>query len=226
MLFSDEVLFLHVPKAGGSSITRYLLNELRGPLTLCVPENAFEHARGTVEYEDVNERLTLIVGKRHETLPEAIEVLESQGRHLADFVLVLAVARNPYELERSHFLHLQNPYMQRRRRPDDPAVLLARAGDFERFCKEALFMGGVDVGDYFLLDGREPPNMRVVRFERLEEEVPRLVSPFGIGRMNIPHVNRTPRESRPSLTPRVKRLIEVRHPYLAHMYGEGAGTEV
>ena len=216
MLFSDQVLFVHVPKAGGMSITRYLLNELSGPLALSVPERMFEHARGMVEHEDVHGRLTLIDGKRHETLPEAAEVLRSHGRGLDDFSIVLAIARSPYELELSYFLHLQKPHVQERRGPDGFFVRLARLGDFERFCEEAPFYN-VNPDDYFLLDGKQPSNMHIVRFERFAEEVPRLVSPFGLGRMSMSHRNKTPPGPRPALTPRAKRAIDARFPYLTEL---------
>ena len=224
MLVTDNVLFLHVPMAGEGPVTRYLVNELQGPLALHTPERGFEIARGIVEYDDVDERLTLVPGKRHETLAEAVDVLAAEGRRLDDFALVLAVARQPYELERSYFLHLQKPAVQARAQPANRAVALAASGDFERFCEEAPWVGARDLSEYFLLDGEQPSNMHVVRFERLAADLPPLVAPFAFRRRQMPHVDRPPEAPQPDLTPRAMQLIESKHPYLAQLYGVGSAA--
>ena len=112
MIIGENFIFNHTPKCGGMSVTRWILNNVDGPLTMVVPENAFEHTREMVRFDDVLPRLRFINGKRHETLPETKQTLEALGRKEPEFVI--SIIRDPYALLRSYFYYLQQPHIVKR----------------------------------------------------------------------------------------------------------------
>lgn len=196
MIFNEHIAFLHVPKMGGMSITNFLLNNLPGEIHLVVPEASFEHAWQAVKFEDVRSRLHLHVGDRHERWHEAQDLLAGLGFSLERFRKVLAVIRNPYTLERSHFQHLRKPATLKWRLGDGKEARLdtqlAMAGDFHRFCQEAPFYGKLPsrIERYYTPDGRTlPGNLRLIRFESFEADLMREVEGFSLGRSALGHEN-------------------------------------
>ena len=121
------------------SVTRWILNNVDGPLIVVVPENAFEHTREMVRFDDVLSRLTLINGKRHETLPETKQTLEALGRKEPEFVI--SIIRDPYALLRSYFYYLQQPHIVKRHAGKFPRQRAAIESGFEGFCKTCKFFG-------------------------------------------------------------------------------------
>src|SRR5204862_3166773 len=56
-------------------------------------------------------KLRRIAGTRHENLVQAAQVLAPLGRKLGDFEIVLALIRNPYDLEVSRFRYLRRGHL-------------------------------------------------------------------------------------------------------------------
>lgn len=202
MLITDNVVFIHVPKTAGMSVTRYLIDILPGEKILTVPSG---HA--TVE-----DGLTIKRGSRHENLTDAALVLEELGRSIWDIPLVLAVIRNPYDLEASRFFYYRIGH------PWDAGPLqdLAMEGDFDRFCREALYpyiRRPVPIERYYSLDGDVPlPNMRLIRFENLSADLNDALSPFVTTSAVLPHENAT-------LRPPWRELVNERNePYIYEKY--------
>ena len=94
MIISDDVLFLHVPRAGGTSATQFLLNTLPTPI---------HYISRTPNATVCREDLTHENGHPHQTLSEAQEYLRRHGRELSDFRSIMAVVRNPYDHFVSHY---------------------------------------------------------------------------------------------------------------------------
>src|SRR5689334_16152891 len=190
MLFNEEVLFIHVPKMAGMSITTYLINDLPGVITIALPEMAFDHARRSARFADVRDRLWLIRGSRHEDLARAERVLSRHGRRLEDFRLILASMRNPYDLEVSYYCHLRKESVRKRRKRAVSELALARAGDFEAFARTAPYFGHLPSGieRYYTLRGKTPDNLQILRLEEIGRDIP-ILAPYTLGRFPVPHIN-------------------------------------
>jgi hypothetical protein len=179
MIFCSELLFLHVPKTGGISVSEVLLDVLPRPVYYSVPEGHGERPRSGV---------IRIPGVRHETLEEAEETVQQYGFRLGDFPVVLACLRNPYELEVSRYAYL------RKEHPWDRGVSqdLALAGDFERFATQSPPHARRPLETYFLLRGQVPENLRIARLEELSTELADVLRLIGVNsKIRLRRTNRS-----------------------------------
>lgn len=221
MLISDHVLFLHVPKTGGRSVSDYLVNNLMGPIEESLGYKAALDGR-RFAFDDVAARATVFRGRRHEDVQQAIEVLAARGRRLSDFDLILAVVRNPYDLEVSHYEHLRKPSVIERRGAQAPPVQAAATGDFGHFVTHAPFFGCLpaQMERFYTYEGAVPDNMRLVRFESFAEEIRSLVGPYSYDRSPFPHINASEgrRPYADYLTPEIEEAIYEKYRYLFELY--------
>ena len=165
MVFNDKVLFIHVPKTGGIAVTRFLIDNTRGDVTISVPPG----------HPSAGPKVKEIAGTRHERLHEAAALLATLGRKLEDFETIVSIVRNPYDLEVSYFHQKQKAKPWERGRAKD----FATAGDFLEFVRHAPFNSRlpVHIEDWYEIDGAAPGNLRVLRFENIEQELYAAVSP-------------------------------------------------
>lgn len=208
MIFSKDLLFIHVPKTAGMSTSGYLLDILSKPVYLTHPVEVWNDAlaeKGIVQ----------IVGKRHEALPEARDVVARYGFAIDRFPIILATIRNPYDLEVSRYTYLRRQHPWER----GPEQELALACTFEEFAVKNQQRGGSwatgavttrdpaatadwgrdqpeypnELRDFYQLDGRVPDNLRMIRFENLVEDLTDALCSVGIeGRPeDFPWVNRS-----------------------------------
>lgn len=206
MLFNDRVLFLHVPKAAGTSATSFLIRNLGGPVTLTEPQdrpNASDRippaARMKLTFRRLRRQLGLwrrpsvriISGSRHENLEEACAALATLGRKLEEFESIAAIIRNPYDLEVSRYHFFRRGHMGVQGLAHELAEELALAGDFAAFAKHAPYHGRLpgQIQDWFEIDRRMPANMRVIRFENLEHELTAMISPLASIHAHLPRLN-------------------------------------
>ncbi len=222
MLISDHVLFLHVPKTGGLSVTRYLIENLKGPIALSRGLKAKPRRNADWPYDDIAPRLSEFRGGRHEPLRRAAKVLAGQGRQLSDFKLILAVIRNPYDLEVSHYEHQRKPKIVKRRGESDAAVAAAATGDFAHFARVAPYYGNLParIERYYTIKGETPANMQLVRFEALSCTVPDLLAPYSFNRGAFPHHNVSSGRGpyRDYLTPEAEAAIYDKYRFLFDFY--------
>lgn len=184
MIFSDRLLFLHVPKTGGSSVVHYLLDAL--------PKPAF-YSRPADMKATVPPGVTVFEGVAHEDLAEARVILERRGLGLDPFPVIVACVRNPYALEVSRFAFLRRDLNSYNHGTQQALALL---DDFELFAICSRPHGQRPLESYFTLDGVVPPNLRIVRLESLDKDLPACLAAGGIdgSTTRIPHSNATQHE--------------------------------
>lgn len=178
MIWNDQILFIHVPKTAGMSLTSLLMENL--------PGNVFLTGHGKREDRG---RQTLLPGKRHETMAEAANILEMRRRPLSSFEKIIAVLREPYTLEISRFNYLRLGHAVDK----GPAQDIAMKGDFKEYLRRAPFFGfyppRLDL--YYHLFGLVPDNAIFIRFEELNTGLHQHVMPYLEGTPSIPHTNKT-----------------------------------
>jgi hypothetical protein len=126
IVFSPDVLFVHVPKAGGTSVTQYLLENLTPPVYYVSP--------GHLGF-DKREGLTHIPGLPHKPLSVARDFMCEHGFDLTDFPLILAIVRNPYDIIVSNYAYQQRvvvPYELMNARDAPPRRLTSPRSDLRQ----------------------------------------------------------------------------------------------
>ncbi|GGD09562.1 hypothetical protein [Aquisalinus flavus] len=175
MIFGKNYLFIHTPKTGGMSVSRWLLNNADGPLNVCTPASSFDHTRTSIEFDDVEPRLTLIDGKRHEVVSEAADVLEAQGIDPETIPLVFSVTRDPVQLLLSYYKHVRKPWVVKFRHGADGKLtgdtLLASEGNFSEFARNCQFYNkSADfMRDYYVDNSGRIKKVHYVPLEFLNE---------------------------------------------------------
>ncbi len=211
MLFSDKLLFIHAPKMAGMSVTKLLLDNIQDHITLVVPSGRPDPAINVplmvrakanlkATLTDLKNRMfrnvTIAEGMRHERMADAALALAPFGRCLEDFETILAVARNPYDLEVSRYHFLRLGYLGVAGLSQGRAQQIAFAGDFTGFARTAPYLGRLParIEDWYEIDGKMPQNLRILRFESLEHDLERIVSPLYPIRRKLAKLNVSPHE--------------------------------
>jgi hypothetical protein len=209
LVFNDRVLALHVPKTGGNSLSVFLLQTLDRPIVY-----QSWHPRSEIDHDAV----TFIRGNPHASLRDAAALAHNYGIELSDFSVILAVLRNPYELEVSR-------YESFRQQVHDPALSsrdheLARTLDFPSYIKAYLAPNGVPLSRnlqrLISIDDKIPANLRFIRFERLVPETRMRLLEAGItADGDFPWLNQSihaPAES--FYTPRAEEIVYQAHRWM------------
>ena len=206
MLWNDHLLFLHVPKAAGTSVTSFLIRNLPGKIFLTEPRERLDStpsipisAKLRLKMRRLRRALSLlrrpslevVEGARHENLQEAREILERRGRKLDSFEAIVAIIRNPYDLEVSRFHFFRRGHMGVKGLANEYAEELALGGDFAAFARLAPYHGRLPgrIEDWFEIQGRTPGNIRIIRFELLIQELEQAISPFCSLQAPLPKLN-------------------------------------
>jgi len=192
MILNKDLLFIHVPKTGGTSVSYYLMKTLSKPVFYFAP-----HLKG-----DEPEGIIHAKCDRHMPLLRAKEL----G---IDAPLVLVVIRNPYDLvvSRYHFLRhvFSAPIIT-------PMHQLALDVDFETFAIEHTHPSQEI---YFLCDGELPRHARIVKFEKLDHAITSAARDANDGRTSLavfPHKGISPHKPWQScITPAAEEAIYQRN---------------
>lgn len=135
----------------------------------------------------VENGVTSLPGRRHETLFDAASFFSYRNMRLEDFEKIFAVMRNPYDLELSRYAYL------RKNLPQDKgeAQTIAMAHEFKDYLRQAPFFGmnppRLDL--YYQLNGILLPNLVVLKFERLRDDIHTYLKPYLEGDYELPHHN-------------------------------------
>lgn len=146
MLHSRDFAFIHVPKTGGMSVTRFLINAVEAPVTVFAPANAEAHCHAMAETPQALEKLSYVHGKRHETCEEACAQIEGHGLPVPPHAF--SVVRHPFDLMLSYYKHMRKPWIWKQRGMSAntlrDAPKLAMELDFEEFCDACAFYDMTD----------------------------------------------------------------------------------
>jgi len=188
MLFSEKLLFIHVPKTAGMSVEKFLIDNIQEGVTVTDgrgPANPSIRLPAFVTFKLGVKRIVAgaaawnrpsvntVDGSRHVRLRDAQKILAPFGRQLSDFHLIIAVVRNPYDLEVSRYHFLRLGFHGVKGLAQNVEQEIAMAGDFERFAADAPYHGRLPAGieNWYELDGKMPENLRIIRFETLEADL-------------------------------------------------------
>lgn len=211
VLFDDKLLFVHVPKTAGVSITKFLIDSCPGKITLfeeryrphpSIPLPARVRVKLAVKKLmqaggiGMPGSVTIVEGNPHARLFQAQECIAKLGRKLDDFCAIVAVVRNPYDLEVSRYHYLRMGWHGVRGLARGAEQKIAMEGDFEKFALNAPYHGrlAARIEEWYEIEGRMPANMRIVRFERLEEDLRQVVGEFYPIKAKLRRLNATRHE--------------------------------
>jgi hypothetical protein len=175
VVFTDDLLYIHVPTTAGMAVSDALLRALPTPVYYAVQKG----------HEGRYRRATVIEGRRHQRLADADAWFAEQGlpHRVASFRHVLAMVRNPYALEVSRYHYLRKGHAWDAGKAQD----LALSGDFAAFVRGSRWW--FDFADYYSIDGRVPPNLRVLRQESFYRELESFCADAGVEKLPLEHVN-------------------------------------
>ena len=180
MIYTDELLFVHVPKTAGMTLTHIFVNNLKGNVFATIPKG----------HESGGTKVIVIDGPRHGTLNKAKVYFDGLGRELDLFKIIIAVIRNPYDMEfsRFHYLRKQNSFDK------GASQDLAVKGDFEEFVRESKWWFK-DISEYYTVDGEIPGNMKILRFESLDSDFALHCRPYLDRDVGLPVINKSDRSN-------------------------------
>lgn len=181
MIFNDDFLFIHVPKTAGIAVGEGLCRSLRGNVYFVT------RLEEPLSLNNVN----IIIGDRHQTLKGADQYFEDAGlpHRLLKFRKILAMIRNPYEIEVSRFHYLRLGHEWDRGR----AQSLAMEGDFAEFVRGSRWW--FDYEDYYTANGAIPQNLHIVKYEGFPDTISTVFAdffqtPFEVEQRNASHKTR------------------------------------
>ena len=220
MVFTDDLVFIHIPKTGGMSCSRYLLRVLNGRIYNCHANADEECCRlgrpDLVPVMDVNRHCTLAAAMGH--------IQRVSGDQSDRQRTILAVIRHPASLEYSFYRHLQKPHIAERRRKKSPQLVELAMGDFKHFVAGAGYhREGLRQEDYFLVDGKTPANLQLLRYEELAEAFPAADAAI-MGKqpeLPFPHLNPSGANSRELDTLLDEETLELVYQKHAYLFDEG-----
>lgn len=206
MIFNREVLFLHVPKTAGKSITQSLAATLARPLWAYVPVGTERSLRTLPDVEGIHfER-----SSGHEGVSKAYQTMTALGLHPRQLRMILLVVRRPYDLMVSNYHFMREQYENNVGR--DNFELAVRL-DFTEWVEQVRF---ADVSRYFLVHQRErPTSLRVLRYEHLASDYADAMASVGYDPAPLPHLNAsTHPDAEELLTPTAEAAIYEKFRYL------------
>jgi hypothetical protein len=187
LVWNEELLFLHPQKTAGMAVSEALWNTLSTPVFSSVPLGHWDRI--------LRPGVAQVLGLRHENIFEAAVILKPYGRALADFKAILVVMRNPYDMEVSRYYHLRKPEAFE----TDEERRLAQSLSFEDFVLQSKFRCPHPddpqlefreaIKNYYAFGATFLENLRILRYENLEEELNNELRAIGYGPVTLPRIN-------------------------------------
>lgn len=178
MLWNKDFLFLHYPKTAGKSLSLAFAEVWPRPIYGFVSKGQIAELSGVDQ-----DGLHLTVARGHENIKEAKSILADAGIDIYQLKAIFIGVRNPYDLMVSNYFFMRKTYARNTERPN---FQLAMENDFESYC-EKIPMQPPRV--WMELDGAEPPNLSLIRYEHLQSDFDAAAKRFGFPTVRMPHLN-------------------------------------
>jgi len=184
MVFNESLLFIHIPKTGGTSCTNYLCQHLAQP--------SFSSSLKS-QTDEWHFNAKLLPGYSHETLSEAYSdyknIYEQSGIDVRAIPALLAVIRDPVTLELSAYNFYRNGannVLQARafQVPEVKERIQLAQGGLKHFIshwgyfRNGFSGDGLRTEDYVTLDGELPENLTLLKMEYLDQQFTAVMRPF------------------------------------------------
>lgn len=204
MIWNDEFLFLHYPKAAGKSLSVAFVKAWPTPVKGCVSAGQLSEIGPFAKQGSV-----FWVQGSHQNAEMAAQILERLGFKLSQFRAVFVGIRNPYDLAYSTYK------FQR--------MTASGAGAPAEFARAANstfaeFVEQFSPSDYRLWLQRQKidlPNVRLIRFESLASDFKALAAEFGFRNPRMPHLNASGGENYlNAMTPALEQTIYEKYRFL------------
>lgn len=180
LLIGERFVFLHVPKAAGKSLSRYMIEAWPGRVHGYVSTGQMLELR-----EVARPGVTLEVTYGHEDMAQTQVLLGQRGRCIEDMAAVFACVRNPYDIIVSTYCFMRRTFKNNSHKR---FFKLANNLDFEGFCMQ---FEPRNITAWLTLRGKRPPNLRLIRFESLEADLSAIATEYGFNPAALRHLNRT-----------------------------------
>lgn len=205
MIWNDDYLFLHYPKAAGKSLSVAFLRAWEGRVGAYI-------SRGQILElgPHIREGSTLWIEGAHQNAVKANELLnERHGRDITSFKAVFLAVRNPYDLICStYFFHRQS----HERGSQRASFALAAKTSLTEFVREwtpTRFEPWIQVG------GKALPNLKIIRFEKMALDFRTHAKALGFRPVAIPHINSGSKQDYASmLSPELKEMVFEKYKFL------------
>lgn len=204
MLWCNDYCFVHYPKTAGKSLTRFFVKAWDRPI------NGFISKGQVRELEDCElEKTNIVVGRGHENLVESRRIIEDDGKDILAMKAIFVCIRNPYDLMVSNYHFMRETYKNNK---DKANFIVAHNSDFDTFCEE---VGMTSPRMWMELDGVQPDNLEVIRFETLNADLIANAEKYGYAAPEIDHLNSSKRGHYSEyVTPRSEKAIYEKFEYL------------
>jgi hypothetical protein len=186
MLASKDLLMIHIPKTGGTSLEEFLRAN--------VPFAFFPGLRGALEVYPKPGGWDNFGLHDHVTIQEASPKLEALfGWTPSTFRKIVAGIRNPYHHAASVYFHQRNAVIQGQKGLPTALYSLPTMS-FKDFLKSNMLL--VPFEKFFEVDGGDPPTLHLIRFEHLVDDSTNLVKSLGFpNHGSFPHLRINPHPS-------------------------------
>ncbi len=129
--------------------------------------------------------LTIIHGSGHENLLTARNILAGYYKKLESFKAIIVVIRNPYDLMVSNYFFMRDSYLTNQEKKN---FQIANENNFEDFAVKVNF---APIETWMTINGRQPENLRIFRFESLQDDFDAFASEFQLKSIPLPHINQS-----------------------------------